>query len=434
MRYADSIEYLEGLNRLPFSPSSLAGLDRARFLMHQLGDPHHSFRSVHVAGSTGKGSTTAMLGAMLAAAGFKTGMFRSPHLQEYTERISVDGYAISEEDWAGHFATLLPIAERMREGAYSNYELGRPTIFELLFALAALHFREVGVQWAALETGLGGRLDATNLVQSDVAVITNVSLEHTRVLGRTVPEIAREKAAIIKPDSSAVTGAEEDALAVIEERAATVRVPLLVSHRDITLGKARGEGGQTVSLALGTTGIQADLPSAALYQVRNAAVAFAAALSLRTRGVTIPDVSIRRGLERFSAPGRFEAIPGERPVILDGAHNPAGITALAEALGDRRLPLLFAAMEDKDIAVMARTIAPHTTEVIVTQVPGTDRSATIERMVEAFRSARVESRAEPDTGRALETALGRACGNPLLIAGSLYLVGFAREHLLAVPA
>jgi dihydrofolate synthase/folylpolyglutamate synthase len=375
-----------------------------------------------------------MVSEMLGAAGFRTGTFRSPHLQHYTERISIGGDEISEDEWAHHFNTVLPVADGMRSDAFSGYRLGRPTLFELLFAIAALHFREKGIEWAVLEAGLGGRLDATNLVQSEVAVITNVSLEHTRVLGRTIPEIAAEKAAIIKPGASAATGAEGEALDVIERRAADVGSPLLVSGRDIQMQSSPGKHGQVLRLEGRSGALLAQLPSSAAYQARNAAVAFGVAMSLRERGVSLADGAIRQGLERFAAPGRFETLPGEPAVLLDGAHNPAGMEALAESLGERRMPLLFAAMEDKDIETMVGTISRNATRAIVTRVPGTDRSAHLGRMAAAFRADGVETVEQPEAGAALELALRSAERGTLLVTGSLYLVGFVRERLLQVPA
>ncbi|MGH2441560.1 MAG: bifunctional folylpolyglutamate synthase/dihydrofolate synthase, partial [Chloroflexota bacterium] len=232
--YEDTIAALDGLYHLPFQPSGIVGLRRAFAMLAELGNPHLAFRSVHVAGSSGKGSTSAMIASILRHAGYRTGFFQSPHLLDYTERISLGGMEISRDEWTCCFDLVWPVVQAMMEGRVGEPELGRPTLFEVLFAMAAIHFRDKGAEWAVLEAGLGGRLDATNTVQADVAVVTNVSLEHTRVLGSTVREIAVEKAAIIKSGVHAVTAATGEALEVIEGRAASVQAPLLVVPRDVS--------------------------------------------------------------------------------------------------------------------------------------------------------------------------------------------------------
>jgi dihydrofolate synthase/folylpolyglutamate synthase len=434
VRYEDAVEFLESLHRRPFVPSAEAGLDRAAFLLRQLGDPQRSFRVVHVAGSTGKGSTSTMIAGMLRAAGFRTGEFRSPHLAQYTERVAVDGEEISRARWSAYSEQLIPIAQRMEANADAGYALGRPTLFELLFALAALCFRDAGAEWAVLEAGLGGRLDATNLIQSDVAVITNISLEHTQTLGSTIPAIAREKAAIIKPQSSAVTAAEGEALEVIETRAAEVAAPLQVVGRDVSLEAEASPQGQDLVLRGGATSMRATLHSAAKYQAINAATAFAVALALRRRGVGIGEAAIRAGIEHFALPGRYEVVPGPPRVLLDGAHNLAGMLALANSIGADQNVLLFAAMDDKDIEGMARAIAGRVERVVVTPVPGTVRSAGVERMRRAFAQAGREAIMIDGTEEAVARALKLAGAGSLLVTGSLYLVGHVREFLSTVTA
>ena len=203
--FDETIAWLEDLHTRPHVPAATAGLRRAEFLLAQLDNPHRAFRSVHVAGSTGKGSTTTMIGSVLQAAGNQTGYFRSPHLETYRERIAINEVPIDESSWIRYFKQVADVSGDMERGVFAAYDLGRPTVFEVLFAMAALFFRDTGVAWAAIETGMGGRLDATNTLASDVAVVTNISLEHTRVLGSTVEEIAVEKAAIIKSGCDAVT-------------------------------------------------------------------------------------------------------------------------------------------------------------------------------------------------------------------------------------
>lgn len=435
LSYASSVEFLEGLYREPHVPAARAGLERAAVLLQRLGNPHRSFRSVHIAGTTGKGSTTSMIGSVLVAAGYRTGFFRSPHLSSYRERIAIDDEVISEESWLWAFGLVRPLVDVMRANQLPGYSLGRPTLFEVLFAMACLHFAREGVEWGAVETGVGGRLDPTNLLESDVAVVTNVSLEHTQILGATVSEIAREKAAIIKHEAHAVTGATApEALDVIESRARDVGSPLAVLGRDIAVEITDSDGSsQRIVLKSGSEGLALRLPLAGPYQAGNAGLAYGALLALRERHYSVTDEAIRRGLERARVPGRLEIFPGKPEVILDGAHNPAGMRALAEALSNQSsspTSLLFAAMGDKDIEAMAAVIAPLVDKVVVTHVPGTSRSGTVQRIEQAFARAGKTAACVDDARDAFCRAHqvtppeGR-----VIVAGSIYLVGEIRSLL-----
>jgi dihydrofolate synthase/folylpolyglutamate synthase len=435
LSYQEAIDFLENLYRQPALPSSQAGLGRVQSLLAAVGDPHREFRSIHVAGSCGKGSTTTMIGAVLMEAGIDCGLFRSPHLESYTERISIGKRDISPEDWARHFNRLLPHISAMQNGEVPGYDLGRPTLFEIVFALACLYFAERGTEWVVAETGLGGRLDATNLLQPHVAVITNIYLEHTQILGNTLAAIAGEKAAIIKSGSSAVTGASGEALAVIESRARSVGAPLLRIGREIRVDRA-GDLDGPVRLSCGDAALEVIPGMRGSFQSQNAALALGASLALRESGLSIALETIKRGLEAASLPGRLEFIPDSPPVILDGAHNAAGAEALAGAL--RRVncrpgAVLFAAMDDKDVESMARAVAQDTDRVVVTTVPDTPRSASVSRLQRAFEGQGCEVEADPDPASALYRARVMAGGGPLVVTGSLYLVGFVRSHLQGAP-
>lgn len=437
--YEDSIRQLEDLYHGPIMPAAQAGLRRIRYLLHRLGDPQTTFRSVHVAGSSGKGSTTSMIGSILQAAGFRTGYFRSPHLYEYTERIDIDGLDIDRDDWADHFERVWPIVEDMRAGTSPDYDLGRPSFFEVLFALMALHFAGSGVEWAAVETGMGGRLDATNSLDSDVAVVTNISLEHTHILGKTVAAIAAEKAAIIKFGAHAVTAARDpEALAVIEARAAEVGAPLLRVGTDIQVRIAREDlQGQDLRIS-GVASLDIHLPLPGTFQAWNAATALAATVALRERGVNIPDTAIRAGLSNVSVPCRLEIVSKAPLVIFDGAHHPAAIdelvTSLERVIPNQRVVVLFAAMADKDVRRMARRLAGIADTVVLTRAPGTERAKPPAELAEDFGGADIEVMVEDDVQRAWERS--QAMANPddvLLVTGSMYLVGFLRHALAAAP-
>jgi dihydrofolate synthase/folylpolyglutamate synthase len=410
------------------------GLERVRFLLGRLGNPQNEFRSVHVAGTSGKGSTTTMVGCILQAAGARTGIFRSPHLETYLERICVDGRDISVTDWLACFNETVAVAERMESGGFPAYGLGRPTLFEVLFAVMALHFARTGVEWAAVEAGLGGRLDATNTLTSDVAVVTNVSLEHTQVLGDTVEAIAREKAAILKQGSSGVTAATDGrALAVIDARARAEGVPLRVVGHDVRWEvRSRDLESQTLSLCTAGCAVTVTLPTPAPFQAVNAATAYAAALALQDRGVGVGMSDILAGLSGARVPGRFEVLSRRPLVIVDGAHNPAGMEALAASIDmiapAGRVVLLFAAMGDKDLPAMARAFGDRAATVVLTRAPGTERAADPVTLKPVFGRSTPDVVVAPEAGAALSLAFGRLQEDDMLvIAGSLYLAGWARR-------
>ena len=432
--FEDSIRSLEDLYRQPLVPASRAGLRRAAVLLDRLGNPHRCFRSIHVAGSTGKGSTTSMIGSILQQAGLRTGYFRSPHLESYRERISVNGTDITPDEWARIFRRVWPVVDAMRSGTLGGYELGRPALFEVLFALMSLHFADKGVEWAAVEAGLGGRLDATNLLQSDVAVITNISLEHTQVLGDTVAAIAAEKAAIIKAGGHAVTAAADPvALEVIETRASELGVPVLKIGTDIYVRIAQDSlVSQDLSLNYGERCLDVQLHVAGAFQAINAATAFGACRALQLAGVQVADYTIKRGLQAAVMPGRFEIVSHHPLIILDGAHNPAAARALRSTV-EHLLPelhktVVFAAMVDKDLVGIAKELGPVADHMIVTRVPDTHRAASTEMLLGAFGPYAKRLSVEDAPEQALNRALREMdASSALIVTGSMYLVGCTRK-------
>lgn len=438
--FESSIAYLEGLYRTPHLPASSVGLRRVTRLLELLGNPHQAFRSVHIAGSTGKGSTTSMTAEILGQAGFSVGAFRSPHLTTYRERITVGDVEISEWRWLAVFTLVQRVVEAMRHNSLPGYSLGRPALFEILFAMACLHFAEEKVDWAVMETGLGGRLDATNLLQSEVAAVTNISLEHTQILGTSLTEIAREKAAIIKPGAAAVTAATDpEALSVIEARAAAMAAPLLVVGREIGVEALDSSPyAQLVSLRHREEDLTARLPLPGEHQALNAAVAFGVVVSLRQRGVKISAEHVKTGLEHVRIRGRLEIVPGRPEIILDGAHNSAGFLAVAGALShmpSAPTTLVFAAMDDKNIEEMAELIAPYVNGVVAAPVPGTERTSGRERVEMAFGHVGVQVEFAASAQEALDLARSNTPPHGrILVAGSMYLVGAVLPMLRAVPA
>ncbi|HVA87655.1 MAG TPA: Mur ligase family protein [Candidatus Saccharimonadales bacterium] len=439
LTYAQALEALEGRGRFGVR----LGLGRTRAMLRALGDPQRSFRGALVAGTNGKGSVLALAGAALRAANLRVGETPKPHLISYRERLQIDGHPVDPATFARLVGRVLPVADRVAR------RLGDPTEFEILTAVVFLWFAEQRIDLALVEVGLGGRLDATHAWDGGVAAITNVDLDHMDRLGSTVTAIAREKAAIIERGDLAVTGADGDGLAVIRRRARRLDV-LLTEVAPVPL------------LAWDRDGIVVELPRLrevrvglrGRHQAANVAVADAVLDALERAGIaTVPDDARRHGYRTARWPGRLELLelPGGVEVLLDGAHNPAGARTLATALddlrpwlvgGDERTPprltLLTAMMGDKDVAGTVEALGASATlagaRVICTSVEGA-------RAMQAAELAAVWRRRDPtlavtavvSVGAAIATALADPQG-PIVVAGSLYLVGAVRGLLVDDPA
>ena len=411
------------------------GLGRTRALLHALDDPQRTVRGALVAGTNGKGSTLALAGSALRAAGLRVGETPKPHLVTYRERIQVDGRPISAEDFTRHVAAVIAVADRVAR------RHGEPTEFELLTAVVFRHFAEADLDVALVEVGLGGRLDATHAWDGGVAAITNVDLDHMDRLGSTIVAIAREKAAIIERGDLAVTGATGDGLAVVRRRARRLDVPLRIVEPAALLGQDRD-------------GIEVDLPRLGptrvglrgRHQAANVAVADAILDALETAGIAAaPDDARRRGYATTTWPGRLELLTIDgHDVLLDGAHNPAGAGALAVALDDLRphlasgpVTLVTASMADKDVAgvvsALARSTALDDATVIATalDVPRAMPAGDLAAIWRATPSRVASVVVEADPLAALARAM--AGPGPTVVAGSLYLVGAARAHLVDDP-
>jgi len=441
--YAEALAALESRGRFGIR----LGLGRVRALLRALDDPQASVRGALVAGTNGKGSVIALAGSALRAAGYRVGETPKPHLVTYRERIVVDGRPIAAGDFTRLAETVVTLADRV------SHRLGPPTEFELLTAMMFRHFADARLDLALVEVGLGGRLDATNAWDGGVAALTNVDLDHTDRLGPTVGVIAREKVAIVKRGDRAVTGTDGEALAILRRRCARMAVPLAVAPPAPILGWTRNV--LTVDLPrLGAT----EIGLRGRHQAANAAVADALLDELGEAGIAVvPDDARRRGYRDARWPGRLELLDvpsphGAREVLLDGAHNPAGAAALAVALDDLRpllaggsdtpsapLAVVWAAMADKDvagtIAGAARSRALEGATVICT-APDLPRALSPEALAGEWRRSgvpRLDVRTAPTPEAALELALSLA-GGPVVVAGSLYLVGEARARLVDDPA
>jgi dihydrofolate synthase / folylpolyglutamate synthase len=396
----------------------MPGLERTRALLAALGNPHLGLRGALVAGTNGKGSVCATVDAVCRAAGHLSVLLTSPHLQSYTERIVRDGERVTETEFATLVATVGEAARALPE------EL-QPTGFEVLTAAGILAARQADAEVLVCEVGLGGRLDSTNILDLGVAAVTNVALDHQDLLGATIPEIAREKAAIIKPGNLAVTAAVEPALTAVRARAGEVGATLAVLRHDVDFsGHSAGMGGVTLETVFDGRPISLRSPLRGDFQVANVATAVAICGALRETGIAIDDDAVRRGCAGVRWAGRMDWIDGTPPVLVDGAHNPAGMAAMVasarELIGERRCVAIFAAMRNKDAASMAAALGELTSEVVVTS-PAVERAsppADLSRLFDPPAEIAVD----------VETALRRArrlAGRDgvVVACGSLYLAG-----------
>jgi dihydrofolate synthase/folylpolyglutamate synthase len=418
------------------------GLERIDAILDELDHPERGLRGALVGGTNGKGSVVAMARSVLGAAGLRVGTMPKPHLVSYRERIAIDGAPLSERRFAAAVTRVLPAADRVAE------RLGPPTEFETLTAAAFAELVRAQVDMVLVEVGMGGRLDATNVLDAGVAVITNVQHDHERYLGRTLAAIGGEKAAIIKPGNLAVSGATGRGLEPIVRRARALGVPLwLVGAGRPYSATLRHAGWDGIVIDVTTPERSLEGLGVGLlggHQAGNAALAVALLDALRQNGVAghratpIGEDALRRGLAEARWPGRLELLEGTRcgRVLLDGAHNPAGARALAAALselGIRRFPLVFGAMRGKRVSAVLRALAPLQPRPVFTAVadPGARTPASL---LNAWRNAAPtgdRGRAAPNPERALEMAAALTNGQqPIVVAGSLYLVGAVRGMLI----
>jgi len=435
--YAATVAALTSRGRFGIS----LGLERVEAILDELGHPERALRGALVGGTNGKGSVVAMARSVLGAAGLRVGTMPKPHLVSYRERIAIDGQSLDEARFARAVARVLPAVDRVAG------KLGPPTEFEALTAAAFAELAAADGDLVLVEVGMGGRLDATNVLDAGVAVITNVQLDHQRYLGHTLTAIGTEKAAIIKPGNLAVTGATGRGLRPIVERARQVGTPLsMVGPRRpyrFTVHEA-GWDGLVIDLR-SPDGVLRDVHVGLLgsHQAGNAAIALALLDALRADATRrnaplerIGEATVRAGLRDARWPGRLELLRGTPfgDVLLDGAHNPAGARALVRALeelGMRRFPLVFGAMRGKQVPAMLRSVAALEPIPVFTAV-GDPGARAPRELLDAWRAAGgTGGRAVADARQALEQAAGRrgSPDQPVVVAGSLYLVGAVRAML-----
>ena len=448
MSYESTVEQLYALgHELAGTPSHKFDLAYVREMTEALGHPERRFASVLIAGTNGKGSTAATLASILRAAGYKTGFYSSPHLVRINERIRLNGEEISDPE-------LDTIYERVERTAQQLLNSGKlpwhPSFFEMLTVMAFEYFASVGVELAVLEVGMGGRLDATNIVEPLVSVIADISLDHQKYLGDTISEIAAEKAGIIRRHGVVVTLPQHpqanDVIgqAILDHGARGVNAakyvpPVSPGAAVYMAGHAPSPPGRSrYPLTVMGQEIDVDSPLAGRHQLRNIALAIAAAEELAQFGFKVTPQQIERGIRETQWPGRFQIIApspatGGREMVLDVAHNPAGAWALRSALSEnlpgRALTLVFAAMRDKAIQEVAEILFPIAEQVVVTQV-NNPRAATTAELLQAGSRTGATMHAAENVATALNQAAGISKPDSVIVVtGSIYLVGEVMKEL-----
>lgn len=477
MNYKEALEYLDELNVFGIS----LGLVRIQKLLELMGNPQNDYKTIHVTGTNGKGSVTAMLTEILKQSGAKVGMYTSPHLVSYTERMQINGEWISQEK----FATALTVVRDLCEFMVGEGD-EHPTQFEVLTAAAFYYFKQAEVDYAVIEVGLGGLLDSTNVITPSVSVITNVSFEHADKCGGTLQGIAEHKAGIIKEQVPVVTGASGEALDIIRKRARELDAPLIVMGQEFSVKPVQPLGQLSIPPNLGSTGYGTPNPALVdlqiealsnlpwdrceneaavkksqlvefagfipempdmdyklgllgLHQVYNSGLAAATAMLLAVEDLRITRRAIKRAMLEVLWPGRFELIKGyDYKLLIDGAHNPAGIDTLRKSLEyyfpEERRIFVLGILKDKDFAGMLKQLLRQE-DIVIFTTPSSERAADPVDLLEFANVVQKEAIGDPSAAleRGKQLALEYMDGDKktmLICAGSLYLIGALRELLV----
>lgn len=438
MNYTEAEEYLNSFvnyEQIPGISYAQPGysLSHVEELLNRMGNPHLAAKTIHISGTKGKGSVAAMVAQVLTGSGYKTGLYISPHFQTIRERIGVDGNLISEADFAAGMAEVKPFVESMRQ----DPAFRQLTYFEALTALAFAYFRGKQVEFEVLEVGLGGRLDATNVVRPVVCIITPISLDHTQILGNTLKEIAREKAGIIKPGCWVVVSPQPEEVATVINHICHQRKAKVVQvGREITW---RNTGGDLSHQSLAVKGrvndYHLDIPLLGDYQLENAAAAVAALEILASMGFAISVTDIARGLARVHWPGRFQILQQNPTVLVDGAHNMSSMRGLVSNVRayfpHKRTLLVFGTSTDKNIPAIVDEIVSLSPRVIVTRA-SQSRAASPSTLAAEFRKRGIQAETSETVPEALSRALSEEDRTDLIcVTGSLFVVGETLDYFSA---
>jgi dihydrofolate synthase/folylpolyglutamate synthase len=417
--YENCLAAMYGLRRFGI----ILGLETIRHILSQLGDPQLSFRAIHIAGTNGKGSVAAMLSTILHAAGYRVGRYTSPHLERFNERICINNAPIADADVLDGYERVAGIKHLDRQ----------PTFFEFATAMALDQFGRKKVDWAVIETGMGGRLDATNVLKPKLSIITNISLEHKEYLGNTIAAIAREKAGIIKPKVPLITGVRQrSARRVVFEQARKKKASAFLMGSDFRYRRQANGAFNYYGMAKTYRNLKLNL--AGQHQIGNAALALAACEALaKTAFVEISEQTIARALAETSWPGRLEVVRRCPEVILDGAHNLMAARALTHHLrtryANRRITMVIGILDDKPSEAILKDLASTCRRMVVTQ-PMIDRANSADRLSGLAKAHLADVTTISDVGSAVRHALETSKADDVIcIAGSLYVVGEAQTAL-----
>lgn len=399
------------------------GLDNMRELLGHLGDPHEKFKSIHVAGTNGKGSVCALLSSVLKEAGYKVGMYTSPHVVRYNERMQINGEEISNEQVMEYIERIRPISEEMGKNPTKH-----PTFFEFTTAMAFSYFADEEIDIGVIEVGMGGRLDATNVIMPEVSVITHLALEHTEHLGGTLERIAKEKAGIIKPGVPVVAAEENPIIRrICDERGCEIIIVEDEYPYERILHDTSGQ-----KFWVGDSENELFIPLLGSYQLQNAATAYAVLDVLRKQGYSLSKDLIDKGFSQARWPARLEVVQTDPVVIVDSSHNPDGMANLRTALQDitegSRVTFVIGVMSDKDIASMIEAIAPITRRVICTR-PTYWRAMDSEEIAEEAAKSMDSVEVVPTVPEAIEMAVSTSrSGDVVCITGSIFTAGEAMKY------
>jgi dihydrofolate synthase / folylpolyglutamate synthase len=435
MNYQQAEEYILSFTdyeKIPGIAYTAANYDLRRMekLLKPLGNPQLGPKTVHIAGTKGKGSTAVMICQTLISAGYKTGLFTSPHLHTLRERLRINGYMISESDFAALVTEIKPIVESVNKQA----DFGELTTFEILTAVVFAYFDRNRADFQVVEVGLGGRLDATNVIKPDVCVITSISLDHTEILGDSVAKITVEKAGIIKPGCIVVSAPQiNEAAEIIKEVCRRQGAKLIQVGEDVTWQKTAGDSCcQTLTIRSKTGNYELTIPLLGDFQLENAATSLAAIEALVSLGANISPHNISRGFGKVKWPGRLQILSREPLVIVDGAHNAYSMKKLVENIkrycNYQRCLVIFGTSCDKDIEGMVREIKTISSNIVITSSTH-PRAASISSLMETFHRLHIKTTAKGNVAAALSQTLASAEKSDLiLITGSLFIAGEAISY------
>ncbi len=437
MNYSRAEEYLnsfinyEQIAGIPYAQRDY-GLDHVEELLSRMGDPQLAARTVHIAGTKGKGSVSAMIAQVLSASGYRTGLYTSPHLLNLRERIRINGTLISEVEFAAIMDEIKPFIEVMRQDTVFRLL----TYFEVLTVLAFVYFQKKRLDFQILEVGLGGRLDATNVVERPVVcIITSISLDHTQILGNTLGEIAREKAGIIKPGCWVVLSPQpEEAASIINEICRGKEAKIVQVGKDITWHKIGGDlHHQSLVIEGRKNSYDVSIPLLGDFQLENAVTAVAALEILASAGFAISATNIAQGLARVQWPGRFQILQQHPIVLVDGAHNVASIKKLVSNIkayfNHKKIFLVFGTSSDKDIPGIINELVSLSPQVIITRAAHSSRATPTATLATEFTKLGIWPETKETVAEAISRALSLADRTDIIcVTGSLFVVAEALDY------